>query len=173
MSDLQQTWCFAQPNQHGNYYRENSLDGQSFRSPIFAPMNGCAKGQALPAGECRTPQLKGCSTDPWGWTAGRQGCMNSTLCSPVTSPQSEFSCSQGVCRTLPNQTVGCQAPAFRKTFAGNVVKTNFNLPTFQSLDYRLPASEIPKSEPSTWTVNRNIVLIRTQKPGFDLTMYAL
>ena len=171
MADLQSTFCFAHPNKDGkNFTVENSLDGQPFRSPIFAPMNGCAAGQALPAGECREPKLQGCSRDPWGYTAGQQGCANSTLCSPAANPRSQFFCTNGTCQTLPS-TPGCEAPAFRKTFAGNVVKSNFHLPNVQTIPYRLPSSEVPPAKPFCWTVNRTIELLRSPKPGFDITMY--
>ena len=169
MAGLTETFCFVQTKPSGSYTPEFSLDGQRFRSPIFAPMHGCVAGQALAPGQCREPQLRGCASDPWGWTAGQQGCINSTLCSPDSAPK--FTCTRGTCMTLPNKQPGCQAPAFRKTFAGNVAKSNFNLPNVQTLPYRLPASEIPAAKPFCWTANRSIALLRSPRPGFNLTMY--
>ncbi len=171
MSELGKTWCFAHPIENGNRFKtEQSLDGQPFRSPIFAPMNGCVGDQALLPGQCRDSQLKTCSQDPWGYTAGELGCWGSTLCSAQPNPRGKFCCNKGTCHNLP-QKPGCQAPIFRKTFPGNIVKQNFNIPTIQTLPYRLPADQIPPSKPFAWTANREIVLLRSQKPGFNLTMY--
>jgi hypothetical protein len=172
MSDLQKTWCYAQPDKDGRKFRvEESMDGQPFRSPLFAPMNGCTAEQALPPGQCREPQLQACGKDPWGWTSGELGCWGSSMCSALRNPRTQFCCKNGTCRTLPQKEPGCQAPAFRRTFPGNVVKQNFNIPMLSSLPYRLPIQDIPPAKPFAWTVNRPIALIRSQRPGFDLTMY--
>lgn len=177
MANLEKVYCFANvlPD-GGNYKSEYSLDGQRFRSPIFAPMHGCQPGQQLEPGQCREPQLQACSAkqDPWLWTAGQQGCRNSSLCSALSNPRAQFICKDRHCQTvIPTSQAACQAVPFRRTFAGNMVKANFNIDNLASLPYRFPldSSIVPPPTVSNWTSVPNVKLLRSNEIGFDLTMY--
>lgn len=177
MSRLEEVYGFSHVNPDGRNYRsEFSLDGQRFRSPIFAPMHGASAEQRLAPGQCREPKLNACSAkqDPWLWTAGKQGCTNSQLCSPIRDTRSQFVCKNRHCQSVPNKNFGCQAVPFRKTFAGDIVKSNYNIDNLASLPWRIsnpnPLFDLQPTV-SHWTPVPNIQLLRSTDIGFDLTMY--